>query len=61
MINRHTYLMLSFAILWSLNSQAAPPAFQLQVSAGIWDNGQTSENFTQLTGAYRYSRGLSRQ
>jgi hypothetical protein len=56
-----THLVCALALAWNLSAEAAPPSFNLQLSVGSEDDGRSSERFTQLTGAYRYSKGLSRQ
>jgi hypothetical protein len=53
-------LLLSQVVLLS-SALAAPPSFNLQVSAGNEDNGATNDSFTQLTGSFHYSKGLTRQ
>ena len=54
------YLLFFHALLLT-PALAAPPSFNVQVSAGTQDDGTTSESFTQLTGSFHYSKGLTRQ
>lgn len=47
--------LLSFPVI------AAPPAWLLQIGLGNEDTGTVDDNFTQLTGAFRYGKGLTRK
>ena len=58
---RNALFLALLGCLISIPTHSAPPSYNLQISIGNEDNGTTSQNFTQLTGAFRYAKGLTRQ